>query len=67
MTTADTLVLSYPQRFEHCRVARRGVGSGDGAQRVAACSLCGTDNDQCTGHLPTRYGFVAALEVAGAI
>jgi alcohol dehydrogenase len=64
---AEALVLSAPRNLQRWRLPIPDVTADSARLRVEACGLCGTDHEQFSGHLPSRFAFIPGHEIVGVI
>ena len=65
--TAEALVLTEPRSLERRQFSLPEVTTRSARLRVEACGLCGTDHEQFSGHLPSRFAFIPGHEIVGVI
>ncbi|GAC1533823.1 MAG: zinc-binding dehydrogenase [Acidimicrobiales bacterium] len=61
------MVLEAPRRLVRRALSVPQIGDDDAVLRVEACGLCGTDHEQYTGALASRFAFVPGHESVGVI
>ncbi|MGH3439523.1 MAG: alcohol dehydrogenase catalytic domain-containing protein [Sciscionella sp.] len=64
---AQALVLEAPRRLVVRELPLPNLGDDDALVRVAACGLCGTDDEQYTGELAGGFAFVPGHETVPAM
>lgn len=64
---AEALVLNGPESFERRWLDIPVTADDAGLLRVEACGLCGTDHEQYSGHIRSRFPFVPGHEIVGVI
>lgn len=64
---ARALVLEAPRKLLPREFGLPDVGDDAGLLRVEACGLCGTDHEQFTGELTSRFAFVPGHETVGTL
>ncbi len=64
---ARALVLDGVKNLQQQVFSLPEIKDEDALLRVEACGLCGTDHEQYTGHLPTRFAFIPGHEAVGVI